>query len=105
MELEIEQTAVGLRVSGEMTVYSASALKPVLLLELQIEREALELDLSYVREFDTAGLQLLLMLQRHAAATARKVRIVGCSHVVRAALDLCHQAHFVADSAGAGLSS
>jgi hypothetical protein len=46
MELEIEQTTGGLRVSGEMTVYSASALKPVLLQGLQIEREALELDLQ-----------------------------------------------------------
>jgi anti-sigma B factor antagonist len=105
MELEIEQTAGGLRISGEMTVYSASTLKPALLLELLIERETLELDLSEVREFDTAGLQLLLMLQRQAATTARKVHVVGCSHVVRAALDLCHQAHFITDSAVAGLPS
>ena len=105
MELEIEQTAGGLRISGEMTVYSASTLKPALLHELLIEREELQIDLSQVREFDTAGLQLLLMLQREAATAARKVRVVGCSQVVRAALDLCHQAHFVSDPAAAGLAS
>jgi anti-sigma B factor antagonist len=105
MELEIEQTPGGLRVGGEMTVYSAAALKPVLLQELQIEREVLELDLSLVQEFDTAGLQLLLMLQRQAATAARQFRIVGCSDVVRAALDLCHQAHFVGDSVAPGLPS
>jgi hypothetical protein len=44
-------------------------------------------------------------LQRQAATAARKVRIVGCSHVVRAALELCHQAHFIADPAAAGLPS
>jgi anti-sigma B factor antagonist len=105
MELEIEPTPGGLRVSGEMTVYSASELKPVLLQGLQIEREALELDLSLVQEFDTAGLQLLLVLKRQAAIAARKVRIVGCSHAVRAALDLCHQAHLVEDSNPLGLPS
>jgi anti-sigma B factor antagonist len=105
MELEIEQTPGGLRVSGEMTVYSASALKPVLLLELQTERETLELDLSLVREFDTAGLQLLFMLQRQAVIVARKFRIIGCSDVVRAALDLCHQAQLVGDSAVPALQS
>jgi anti-sigma B factor antagonist len=105
MELEIEQTPGGLRVSGEMTVYSASALKTALLLELPIEREALELDLSLVGEFDTAGLQLLLVLQRQTAAAARNFRIVGCSDVVRAALDLCKQAHLVGNSAAPGLPS
>jgi len=105
MELEMEPTTGGLRVSGEMTVYSASTLKPVLLRELQVEREALELDLSLVREFDTAGLQLLLMLQREAATTARKVRITACSNVVQGALELCRQAHFVSDPAVAGVPS
>jgi anti-sigma B factor antagonist len=105
MELEIEPTAGGLRVSGEMTVHSAAALKPVLLQGLQIEREALELDLTLVQEFDTAGLQLLLMLQREAAIAARKVRIVGCSHAVRTALDLCHQTHLVDPSDTPGLPS
>lgn len=94
-----------MRVSGEMTVYSASALKNALLPELPIEREALELDLSLVREFDTAGLQLLLVLQRQAAAAARNFRIAGCSDVVRAALDLCKQTHLVDDSAVPGLPS
>jgi anti-sigma B factor antagonist len=105
MELEIEPTPAGLRVSGEMTVYSAAALKPALLQGLLIEREVLELDLSLVQEFDTAGLQLLLMLHRQAAIAARKVRIVACSHAVRAALDLCHQTHLVDASDVPGLPS
>ncbi len=102
MDLELQQTPGGLRISGEMTVYSAAALKPALLHELAVERGALELDLSQVGEFDTAGLQLLLLLSRECESAHRKLRIVGCSDVVRAALQLCCKESLLDTTAGAG---
>src|SRR5438105_2560402 len=88
MEFEIESRAGGgLKIAGDMTVYSAGDLKTALLAQTVVGQQMLELDLSQVREFDTAGLQLLLMLNRR---TQGQVRIVSCSHAVRAALCLCH---------------
>ncbi|HVO48868.1 MAG TPA: STAS domain-containing protein [Steroidobacteraceae bacterium] len=91
MELELEKTARGLKVSGEMTVYAAATLKPALLAELIAERDGIELDLSLVREFDTSGLQLLLLLQRESRVLNRKLQLTGCSPAVRGVLELCCQ--------------
>ena len=77
-----------------MTVYCASELKPALLAEAAAGYNSLELDLSQVQEFDTAGLQLLLMLNRELQG---RLRIVACSPGVRAALTLCHASRLIAD--------
>ncbi|UGQ45170.1 STAS domain-containing protein [Massilia endophytica] len=53
-----------LAIEGELTIYRAAELKPVLL--EAAAGGALALDLSQVTEFDSAGLQLLLMAQRQA---------------------------------------
>ena len=45
------------------------------------------LNLSQVQEFDTAGLQLVLLLNRELLGG---LRIVGCSPGVRATLELAH---------------
>jgi anti-anti-sigma regulatory factor len=58
----------------------------------------LDLDLSKIGEFDTAGLQLLLMLRRESQ---RRLRVRGCSEVVRNALALCHLEHLIADESAA----
>lgn len=77
---------------GEMTIYCASALKSALLEALRAHPEvAFEIDLSEVTEFDTAGLQLLLMLNRSCTAASRAFRIAACSAAVRDGIDLCSQ--------------
>jgi anti-sigma B factor antagonist len=86
MELQIDSGSGAIAVGGEMTVYSAADLKPAFLAQTIVGRK-LDLDLSQVREFDTAGLQLLLMLKRRAGG---QLRIVACSHAVRSSLTLCH---------------
>jgi anti-anti-sigma regulatory factor len=57
----------GLRVEGELTIFRAAELMPVLLASPPHTR----IDLSGVTEIDTAGLQLL-MLARQAAAEAQR---------------------------------
>lgn len=93
MEFQIEARTGGLAITGDMTVYSAGDLKPALLAQT-IVGQTLDLDLSQVREFDTAGLQLVLMLKRRAQG---QLRIVACSHAVRGSLALCHLNSLVAD--------
>lgn len=68
-------TPEALRVEGEMTIFCAEALKPLVL----AEPAPAALDLSEVTEIDTAGVQLLLLAQRrgtqwqHASAAVREV--------------------------------
>jgi anti-sigma B factor antagonist len=97
METQIQASPGGARVAGEMTVYTAAAVKSALLEALQAHQEvAFELDLSEVAEFDTAGLQLLLMLKRSCAAASRSFCISACSESVRGGIELCRQAELLA---------
>ena len=83
MECQIESQSGTIHVSGDMNVYAASELKTALLAELTAGNTAL--DLSQVQEFDTAGLQLVLLLDRELRG---QLRIAGCSPGVRATLQL-----------------
>jgi anti-sigma B factor antagonist len=85
VEFQIESRSGTVTVSGDMTVYCASELKPALLTEVAAGHHLL--DLSQVQELDTAGLQLLLLLNREMQG---RLRIVACSPIVRAALELTH---------------
>ncbi|HEY2399871.1 MAG TPA: STAS domain-containing protein [Steroidobacteraceae bacterium] len=85
MEFQIESRSGTVTVSGDMTVYVAAELKTALLAEFAAGQTAL--DLSQVQEIDTAGLQLLLMLNRELQGT---LKIRACSPGVRATLELTH---------------
>ena len=87
MEFQIESRSGRVSVAGDMTVYCAPELKPALLLEAAAGHNSLELDLSQVQEFDTAGLQLLLLLSLEMQG---RLRIVACSPAVHAVLELTH---------------
>jgi anti-anti-sigma factor len=85
MEFQIESRSGTIRVSGDMTVYCAADLKTALLAEVAAGNSSL--DLSQVQEFDTAGLQLILLLNRELLGG---LRIAACSPGVRATLELTH---------------
>ncbi|GGY75780.1 STAS domain-containing protein [Pseudoduganella plicata] len=77
---------VALQIDGEMTIYRAAELKDVLYGALQAAvagSRALALDLSGVTEFDSAGIQLLLVAQRDAERQGQVLRLVACSPAVR----------------------
>ena len=100
METTIEKTPAGARVGGEMTIFTAAALKSDLLGLPHEPIGVFELDLSEITDFDTAGMQLLLMLKRRIQKCAGTLRIVACSGAVRNALELCRQTDLIADTAG-----
>ena len=89
MTTSIEAHAGGIRVIGEMTVYTAAQIKQPLVDAIADGPPTIELDLSGVPEFDTAGLQLLLLAQREALARGRHFQIGPESHIVREVLELC----------------
>lgn len=67
-----------LRIEGELTIYRAAELKATLL-DAVVSHPAVEIDLSAVSEFDTAGVQLLMAAKRAAAARETTLRLVGHS--------------------------
>lgn len=83
-----------LRIEGEFSIYRAAELKPVILQAIE-SAPVLEIDLSGVAEFDTAGLQLLLLAKRVAADKGHELRLVRHSAVVVDVLQLLDlAAHF-----------
>lgn len=79
---------------GDCTIYRAAELKPLLLQALQ-PGATLEVDLSEVTEFDSAGVQLLLLAEREARAQGGALRVARQSPAVSEVLSLLDlQAHF-----------
>ncbi|MGE3771309.1 MAG: lipid asymmetry maintenance protein MlaB [Gammaproteobacteria bacterium] len=73
-------------ISGEMTIYSAGELKEALLAAV-LGSDAVEVDLAQVNEFDTAGLQQLLLARREAARDGKSFSVREPSGAVSAVLD------------------
>lgn len=83
-----------LRIEGEMTIYRAAELKQAVLAKLE-QSPALEIDLSGVTDFDSAGAQILLLAKRVALAHAGELHLVGHSPAVLDVFELLDlSAHF-----------
>jgi anti-sigma B factor antagonist len=88
------------QVDGELTIYSATELKPELLAALNGAAQA-EFDLSGVTEIDTAGVQLLLLARREAQARGVALHLRSPSPAVRSAFALLAlDAHLAAAEPG-----
>ena len=84
------------RLDGDLTVYRAAEVKSVLLDALH-RASTVELDLSGVSEFDSAGVQLLMFAKRHARSTGRELRLSGHSKPVIEVFELLDLAAFFGD--------
>jgi anti-anti-sigma regulatory factor len=82
-----------LRIEGELTIFRAMELKPVLLATPLVE----EIDLSGVTEIDTAGVQLLMLAKKTALAAQRDVRLVAHSPAVIEVFELLNVAAYFGD--------
>jgi anti-anti-sigma factor len=83
-------------IEGELTIYRAAELKPVLL-DAVARESVVEVDLSEVSEFDTAGLQILMLAKRTAVAAQRELRLVRHSPAVVDVLQLLDLAAYFGD--------
>ena len=92
-EQELISTNGELRIDGEMTIYRASEVAQTLFAALRAHDGDVSLDLSAVTEFDTAGLQLVLMARRLAEANGRRLDVVQPSECVFEVLNLCNVPH------------
>jgi anti-sigma B factor antagonist len=89
MTTRIEAISGGIRVTGEMTVYTAGQIKEPLLEAIAEGSADVQLDLSGVSELDTAGVQLLLLIRRAALVSGRNLQLGAESAIVRDVLTLC----------------
>jgi anti-anti-sigma factor len=79
-----------LRVYGEMTIYRAVEISQSLFAEMHARHGDFKLDLSQVTEFDTAGLQILLMARQLAEASGQQLEFTHASECVMEVLQLCN---------------
>lgn len=83
-------------IEGEMNIYTALALKDRLLAPLE-QCADIELDLSGVTDIDSAGVQLLVLLQNECGTRGRDLRIIGHSAPVKEILDLYNLESYFGD--------
>lgn len=78
-------------ITGEFTIFTALECKAQLLAAITATPDGgeLDIDLSDVCEIDSAGLQLMLLAKREAAASGRQLRFVRHSDAVLDLIDLC----------------
>ena len=88
MTCEIEKREGRLHIRGEMTIYGAAALKDDLFAALEAEFNGCALDLSGVSEFDTTGLQILLMARKASLSRGGSFSLANPSAAVRETLEL-----------------
>ena len=82
MNRQVDCQGPRIRVVGEMTIYTASELWKQVTETVSNHAGAHSLDLSEVTEFDTAGLQIVLLAQRLASAAGRDLQIIQPSPAV-----------------------
>jgi ABC-type transporter Mla MlaB component len=74
----LPDTCARLAIDGPMTVYEAPAQRHALLAALAAGA-GLEIDVCGLDEIDTAGVQLLVLVQREGRDTGKPVRLAGQS--------------------------
>lgn len=89
MEINFQKDGniTGVAVMGEMNIYNALELKAALMKSID-ESEAVDLDLSGVSEFDSAGLQLLLLARKECERGGKQLKFTAKSAQVESVIGL-----------------
>lgn len=83
-------------IEGELSIFTADAQRQNLLDAFGTGRE-LEVDLSQVSEFDSAGVQLMVAAKREAAQRNQPLRFTGHSPAVLDIIGLCNLVDHLGD--------
>jgi len=82
-----------LKIDGELTIFRAMELKPVILATPPVD----VIDLSDVTDLDTAGVQLLMLAKKTALAQQRDIQLTGHSPAVLDVFELLNVAAYFGD--------
>ncbi|WDU65187.1 STAS domain-containing protein [Pseudomonas poae] len=77
-----------LRIDGDLSIYQASAVRDAFVALLPLHADAWQLDLGCIDDFDSAGLQLLLVIQRTLCQGGSPVTVVDAAPAVRETIAL-----------------
>ena len=80
----------------EMTIYTAAEMKPVLIDHLTNGSD-LELDLSKVKEIDSAGLQLLILMKTEAQRQEKRITFTGHNKLVQEVIEIFNLSNYFGD--------
>lgn len=89
---DLQNDPAVLCIDGELTIFRALELKPVVL-----AATLREIDLSGVTDIDTAGVQLLMLAKKTAQAAQRELRLVAHSPAVIEVFELLNVAAYFDD--------
>jgi anti-sigma B factor antagonist len=92
----VAQTASRIQVEGELSIYRAHELKQMFIAAVH-SAPALEVDLARVTEVDSAGVQLLMLLQNMARECGCALRFSGHSAAVKEVFGLLNLGTYFAD--------
>ena len=95
-ETKERKSIAGISIQGEMTIYQAAELKQTLLGALE-QVDELEVNLADVRELDTAGVQILLLVKAVAEEKHRTLRLVAHSPEVLEVFETFNLASYFGD--------
>lgn len=95
--VEKQDSLESVRVEGEMTIYTASKLKDELFMALR-DTPTADIDLSQVSEFDSAGLQILVLLHREASRSNQQLTLTASSPAVQDLLQVFGMEGFFGES-------
>ena len=96
MPSETTLHCVELNIAGELSIYRADELKRALI-EPLAPGVQLVVNLAAVTEFDTCGLQLLMLAKRTAQTLGSELQLVGHSPAVLEVFELLNVAAFFGD--------
>jgi len=94
MSSHASMSQVDLAIQGELSIYRADELKHALIEPLQPDVR-LVVDLTKVTEFDTCGLQLLMLAKQTAQKLGGELQLVGHSPAVIEVFELLNVAAFL----------
>lgn len=94
------QQETTIKPEGEMTICQAAELKMEVDSAIKTKQD-ISIDLSAVTDFDSAGLQLLMMIKTESQFSQTNMIIVDLSQPVREVIELCNLEQFFADSMNA----
>ncbi len=78
---KLDSGNISLSFDGAATIYTVKKLKDLLMPELK-ESQGLELNLSNVKQIDTAGFQLLVFIKREAENAGKRIILTEASNEV-----------------------
>ena len=96
MSNEIPTSQCDLSIAGELSIYRADELKQALIEPLKAGVRMV-INLAGVTDFDTCGLQLLMLAKRTAQAVGAELQLVGHSPAVLEVFELLNVAAFFGD--------